>query len=271
MPGSAPGLPTLGGVNPTELATSGPLVLAAGVALLAGAVSFASPCCVPLVPGYLAYLAGLVGAEAPAVGEREPARRGRWRVASAALLFVLGFTVVFAAGVIGVLGVSDVVFTNETLLQRVGGVVTIVMGLVFVGLVPVLQRDVRLHRVPRAGLLGAPLLGAVFGLGWTPCLGPTLVGVVAVASGTQVGSSTLRGVLLVLAYCLGLGLPFVLLALGARWALRAVGWLRGHVRAVQLTGGALLVVVGVLLVTGLWGEMVALLQSAVVDDTRLPL
>jgi cytochrome c-type biogenesis protein len=258
-------------VNPTELATSGPLVVAAGVALLAGALSFASPCCVPLVPGYLAYLAGLVGAEAPAVGEREPARAGRWRVASAALLFVLGFTVVFAAGVVGVLGLSDLVFTNEQLLQRVGGVVTIVMGLVFVGLVPVLQRDVRLHRAPRAGLLGAPLLGAVFGLGWTPCLGPTLVGVVAVASGTEAGSTTLRGVLLVLAYCLGLGLPFVVIALGARWAVRAMGWLRAHVRGVQLTGGALLLVVGVLLVTGLWGEMVALLRDTVVSDVRLPL
>ncbi|HEX3783428.1 MAG TPA: cytochrome c biogenesis CcdA family protein, partial [Pseudonocardiaceae bacterium] len=161
-------------MNPTEqLAISGPLLLAVVVSVAAGAVSFASPCVVPLVPGYLAYLAGLVGAESPAVSAAEPARKGRFRVAGASLLFVAGFTVVFGAASILVFGVSNSLLANEQLLERIGGVVTIVMGLVFIGLVPALQREFRLHAVPRAGLFGAPLLGAVFALGWTPCLGPT--------------------------------------------------------------------------------------------------
>lgn len=253
-------------VNPTDLAASGPLVFAAAVAVLAGAISFASPCVVPLVPGYLAYLAGVVGAETPPVEEAEAdgARRGRWRVAGAALLFVAGFTAVFAAGTLLLLGLSDVLLANEPLLQRIGGVVTVAMGLVFLGLVPAFQRDLRIHRVPRAGIWGAPLLGAVFGLGWTPCLGPTLTGVTSIAIATDgSGSTAFRGILLVAAYCLGLGVPFVLLALGARWALRSAGWLRRNGRAVQIAGGVLLVVVGLLLVTGLWGELIAVLRGPI--------
>ncbi|MGH3600883.1 MAG: cytochrome c biogenesis CcdA family protein [Pseudonocardiaceae bacterium] len=249
----------------TQLAISGPLLLAAGVAVLAGAVSFASPCVVPLVPGYLAYLTGLVGAD----GNTAPGGRGR--VVGAVALFVLGFSVVFTASVVTVLGLADRLVVNEVILQRVGGVVTIAMGLVFIGLVPALQRDLRIHPRPglaqRAGLgprhvLGAPLLGAVFGLGWTPCLGPTLAGVTALAVGTP-GGGLARGVLLVGAYCLGLGLPFLLLALGARRAVRAVSWLRRHVRGVQLAGGMLLIVVGLLLVTGLWAGLVAVLRGPV--------
>nr|WP_208407019.1 cytochrome c biogenesis CcdA family protein [Amycolatopsis granulosa] len=251
------------------MATSGPLLLAAGVALLAGAISFASPCVVPLVPGYLAYLAALVGADAPAVTAGEERKKGRYAVLGAAALFVLGFTVVFAAGVGSLVWLADALLVNQDLLQRVGGVVTIAMGLVFLGLVPALQRDVRSHRVPRAGLLGAPLLGAVFGLGWTPCIGPTLSGVLALAAGT--GSSGVRGYLLVLVYCLGLGLPFLLIAFGARWAVRATDWVRRNGRRVQLVGGGLLLVVGVLLVTGLWGELVSWLRDAFVTDTVLPL
>jgi len=252
-------------VNPTELAASGPLLFAAAVAVLAGAVSFASPCVVPLVPGYLAYLAGVVGAEAPPVDAEEAAkaRRGRWRVAGAALLFVAGFSVVFAASSLLVLGLSDAVLANEQLLQRIGGVVTVAMGLVFLGMIPALQREVRVHKVPKSGLWGAPLLGAVFGLGWTPCLGPTLTGVMSLAIGTEVSSTAVRGVVLVAAYCVGLGLPFVLLALGARWAVRSADWLRARGRAIQLVGGGLLVVVGVLLVTGLWGELIAVLREPV--------
>lgn len=245
----------------TDLAISGPLLLAFAVALAAGAVSFASPCCLPLVPGYLAYLAGLVGADAP--GTDGPRGVGRWRVAGAALLFVAGFTVIFAAGVLVVLGLADALLRNELLLQRIGGVVTIGMGLVFLGMVPALQREVRIHTVPRGGIAGAPVLGAVYGLGWTPCLGPTLTGVIAVASSTQIGPATWRGLLLVLAYCLGLGLPFVLLALGARWAVCTTSWLRRRVRAVQITGGVFLLCLGGLLVTGLWGEIVAVLRGPI--------
>ncbi|HYS41416.1 MAG TPA: cytochrome c biogenesis CcdA family protein [Pseudonocardiaceae bacterium] len=245
----------------TDTAISGPILVSAGLAVVAGAVSFASPCCVPLVPGYLAYLSGVVGADAPAVDITDTTpRAGRWRVAGAALLFVLGFTIVFAAETITVLGVSDALLADEELLQRVGGVVTIVMGLVFLGLIPGLQRDARIHRVPRSGIAGAPLLGAVYGFGWTPCLGPTLAGVIAVADATHVGPTTARGILLVLAYCVGLGLPFVLLALGFRWAVRAAGWLRRHTRGVQLVGGVMLVAVGVLLVTGLWGQFISWLR-----------
>jgi cytochrome c-type biogenesis protein len=256
----------------TTLAVSGPLFVAAAVAVLAGAVSFASPCVVPLVPGYLAYLAGLVGAEAPPATVDDArtraggfGRAGRWRVAGAAALFVAGFTVVFGVILVGVVWLADALVRNEAALQCAGGVVMVAMGLAFVGLVPSLQRERRVHWVPRAGIWGAPLLGAVFGLGWVPCVGPTLAGVVAVAAGT--GGGSLRGVVLTLAYCAGLGLPFVAIALGASRAVRALGWLRRHTRAIQVGGGVLLVVVGLLLVSGLWGGLLACLQVSVAGFT----
>lgn len=268
-------------MDPTAIAISGPLVLAGGVSLLAGVVSFASPCVVPLVPGYLAYLAALVGADAPAVkvgaaGDTEATEAttpekpaGRARVLGAVGLFVLGFTLVFAAGIGSLVWLADALLINQDLLQRIGGVLTIAMALVFVGFIPGLQRDVRIHRVPRIGLAGAPVLGAIFGLGWTPCLGPTLMGVMSLAVGT--GSNAARGFFLVLFYCLGLGLPFLIIALGARWTVRTNGWLRRNTRTLQLVGGGLLFVVGVLLVTGLWGELVSWLQSNVISTTELPL
>lgn len=254
-------------------AISGPLLLALGAAAVAGVVSFASPCVVPLVPGYLSYLAGVVGAEAPAVSEGElltRRRTGRWRVAGAAGLFVAGFTVVFTLTTVSLFGVISVLRLNAEVLQRVGGVLTIVMGLVFMGFVPALQRDLRPEprRIPT--LIGAPLLGGVFGVGWAPCLGPTLAGVLSLAAGTE-GTTAARGTVLVVAYCLGLGLPFVLLALGSARALRSVAWLRRNSRRIQLAGGAVLVVVGVALVTGLWGELVVRLQTGLVSDTVLPI
>lgn len=256
-------------MDPTAIATSGPLLLAAGVALLAGMISFASPCVVPLVPGYLAYLAALVGADAPAVSEDEPKKAGRAKVLGAVGLFILGFTLVFAASVGGIVWLADALLANTEVFQRVGGVVIIAMSLVFVGFIPGMQKDIRIHKVPRMGLAGAPLLGAVFGLGWTPCIGPTLSGVLIIASST--GGTAARGFLLVLVYCLGLGVPFLLLALGARWTVRTNGWLRRNSRRIQLVGGALMFVVGVLLVTGLWGELTSWLKYAVVTDTELPL
>ena len=260
----------------SELAISGPLLVAVALALAAGVLSFASPCALPLVPGYVAYLAGLVGADESrptalgAGGATTTRTVGRWRVAGAAMLFVAGFTIVFAGGVLLVLGLSDWLIGNELLLQRIGGVVTIAMGLAFLGFIPALQRDVRIHRRPRGGLAGAPILGAVYGLGWTPCLGPTLTGVIALATGTQVGPTTLRGLVLVLAYCAGLGVPFVLIALGTRWAVRTTGWMRRHVRALQITGGVMLLLLGGLLVTGVWGMFVAWMRGPVGGYT-LPL
>jgi cytochrome c-type biogenesis protein len=173
--------------------------------------------------------------------------------------------VVFGAILVGVVWLSDALVRNEAVLQRAGGVVMVAMGLAFAGLFPLLQRERRVHWVPRAGIWGAPLLGAVFGLGWVPCVGPTLAGVVAVAAGT--GGGSLRGVVLTLAYCAGLGLPFVVIALGAARAVRALGWLRRHTRTIQVGGGVLLVAVGLLLVTGLWGGLLAQLQVSVAGFT----
>ncbi|MBF6060153.1 cytochrome c biogenesis protein CcdA [Nocardia terpenica] len=261
-----------------QTAATGPLLLALGACVLAGLVSFASPCVVPLVPGYLSYLAGLVGAEAPPVTVAEAkgkrvalaAGTGRARVAGAAGLFVAGFTVVFVLASVTVFGVIQTLNVNRELLQRVGGVVTILMGLVFLGLVPALQRDTRMHPRRLTGVVGAPLLGAVFALGWTPCLGPTLSGVMAVSAGTE-GTTAARGVLLIVAYCLGLGLPFVILAFGSASALRGVGWLRRNSRTIQVVGGILLVAVGIALVTGAWDQFVGWVRNVFVSDVTLPI
>ena len=174
----------------TETAAAGPLVVALGLCMLAGLVSFASPCVVPLVPGYLSHLAAVVGS--PDDGGVDVEARRRWRVAGSALLFVAGFTAVFILGTVAVLGMTSSLIANQVALQRIGGIVTIVMGLVFIGFIPALQRQARFALRQLAGLAGAPLLGAVFALGWTPCLGPTLTGVIAVASATD-GASVARG------------------------------------------------------------------------------
>jgi cytochrome c-type biogenesis protein len=254
-----------------QTAAAGPLLLAAGVCVLAGLVSFASPCVVPLVPGYLSYLAAVVGVdELDAATGQVAIKTQRWRVAGSALLFVAGFTVVFVLGTVAVLGMTTALITNQLLLQRVGGVLTITMGLVFIGFIPALQRQARFTPRRFAGVAGAPLLGAVFGLGWTPCLGPTLTGVITVASATD-GANVARGVLLVIAYCLGLGIPFVLLALGSGWAVNGFGWLRRNSRAIQVFGGVLLIIVGVALVTGLWNDFISWVRDAFVSDVRLPI
>jgi cytochrome c-type biogenesis protein len=248
-----------------EIASAGPVLLALGVSVLAGLVSFASPCVVPLVPGYLSYLAAVVG-----VDDGQEGRHARLRVAGAAALFVAGFTAVFLLGAVAVLGMTTTLIANQLLLERIGGVVTIVMGLVFIGFVPPLQRQVRFTPRQVSTVVGAPLLGAVFALGWTPCLGPTLTGVMVVATAND-GATIARGVLLVVAYCLGLGIPFVLLALGSAQAVRGMGWLRRHQRAIQIFGGVLLILVGIALVTGLWNEFVSWVRDAFVSDVRLPI
>lgn len=253
-----------------QLIAGGPVLLALLVSALAGLVSFASPCVVPLVPGYLSYLAAVVGVDDTGDAGSVSTKTTRLRVAGAAALFVAGFTVVFVLGTVAVLGMTTSLITNQLLLQRIGGVVTIVMGLAFVGFIPALQREARFTPRQISTLGGAPLLGAVFALGWTPCLGPTLTGVIAVASATD-GSNVARGVALVIAYCLGLGIPFVLLAFGSARAVQGLAWLRRHTRTVQIFGGVLLILVGVALVTGVWNDFVSWVRDAFVSDVTLPI
>lgn len=230
-------------------AGSGSLALAVPVALVAGLVSFFSPCVIPLLPGYLSYATGLGGADL------EHARRGRMLAGS--VLFVLGFSLVFVAlGTLsGALGAWLITWQRQ--ITVVLGVLTIVLGLAFAGLLPWLQRDWRIHRVPAVGLAAAPLLGLLFGLGWTPCIGPTL-GVITTLSINEATAG--RGALLSGVYALGLGLPFIVAALAYRRALGAFAWVRRHQRWVTRAGGLMLVVVGLLLVSGLWAELVTWLQ-----------
>lgn len=225
---------------------TGSLLLALPIAMAAGVVSFLSPCVLPLVPGYLSYVTGM---------SADP-RRGRMVLGS--VLFVLGFAVVFVAGGALFGGLGALLLGNAELITRVLGALTIVLGLAFLGLLPGLQRDVRIHRLPAAGLAGAPLLGVVFGLGWTPCIGPTLAVVLTLAVDQ---GSAVRGALLAFGYALGLGLPFVLAGLAYRKALYAFRAIRRRTGLITRIGGAMLVAVGVLLVTGLWGELIAGLQG----------
>ena len=238
------------------IAASGPLILGLLAAACAGLVSFASPCVVPLVPGYISYLAGIVGGD---VGRDGVKKGSRGRVALAALLFIIGFTVIFVLATATVFGAISFFTLSATTLQRVGGVVTIIMGLAFMGLIPALNRDTRLTPKKLSTWVGAPVLGAVFALGWTPCLGPTLAAIISVAAGTE-GVTALRGVLLIVFYCLGLGIPFLLVAIGSAGAMKGIDVLRKHSRTIQIIGGILLVAVGVALVTGLWAEFIGWIQ-----------
>jgi cytochrome c-type biogenesis protein len=300
--------------------TDGPLLVAAPVAAIAGLVSFLSPCCLPLVPGYLSYVTGLSGADlagelsrdeacaptrGPRQGEREvlvggaaagpsslmagneaaaggaaaavtglvrlgaPAgrehaldtddldstsrrRRGRGRVLAGSVLFVLGFSAVFVTegALFGGLGV--LLLVHQRLVEIILGGVTVLLGLSFAGLIPGMQREFRIHRLPQVGLAGAPLLGVVFGVGWTPCLGPTL-GAVQTLAYTQ--GSAGRGALLTFFYCLGLGIPFIATGLAFRRALAVFAVVRRHYTAIMRLGGGMLIVIGLLLMTGLWSHL----------------
>ena len=230
----------------------GSLLLALPIALAAGLVSFLSPCVLPLVPGYLGYVTGLTGVDL------EQQRRGR--MVAGMLLFVAGFSTVFI--LIGVLtgALGGALLAHQTLLERVLGAVTIGLGLVYLGALPVLQGARRLDVRPAAGLAAAPLLGAVFGLGWTACTGPTLAVIINLS---LLGATATRGALLAAAYCVGLGLPFVLAGLAYRRAMAAFAVVRRHRVAVTRVGGAVLVVVGVLLVTGVWGDWMDALKGSI--------
>ncbi len=230
----------------------GSLLLALPLAMVAGLVSFLSPCVLPLVPGYLSYVTGLSAAE---VFDEAAQRRGRLLAGST--LFVLGFTVVFVSAGVLLGGFGGFFLENQQVLQRWLGGFTIVFGLAFIGRLPWLQRDVRISRKPAVGLGGAPVLGALFGLGWTPCIGPTLGAVMALGID---GGTAVRGGVLAVAYCLGLGLPFVATALGFGRAMTAFSWVRSHQVAVMRGGGLMLVTIGILLVTGTWNDITASLQ-----------
>lgn len=233
-----------------DLAGSGALPVALPVAALAGLVSFVSPCVLPLVPGYLSYVTGLSGTDL--------AEQRRWRLVAGGALFVLGFSLVFVAYGLAFGGLGRWLVEYRDPITRVLGVITIVFGLAFMGLIPGLQRTVKPGGSPVAGLAGAPLLGALFGLGWTPCIGPTLS---AIQSLAFTEASAGRGALLSFAYCVGLGLPFILTALAYRRALGAFAVVKRHYQLVIRTGGGMLVLLGLLLVTGTWGALVASLQT----------
>lgn len=253
----------------TDAVLSGSMLLAVPVAVLAGLVSFASPCVLPLVPGYLGFVSGMAGGAAGgAAGLTGDAGSGgtglatvrRGRVVLGVLLFVAGFTVVFVA--LGVLAgsVGGALLRHADVLTRVLGVVVVAMGLAFTGWLPIGQRERRLHVAPTAGLWGAPLLGLVFGLGWVPCIGPTLVAVYTLALDEATAG---RGAVLSVAYSLGLGLPFALVALFLERSTVALRVLRDHRVAVMRIGGGLLVAVGLALVTGWWTVLTDALQGLV--------
>ncbi|MGC5331991.1 cytochrome c biogenesis CcdA family protein [Micromonospora sp. DT62] len=271
----------------SELAQSGPLLLAIGAAALAGLVSFLSPCVLPLVPGYLSYVTGLAGADLetrrPQVGKGSSAAEGppsdsagggvavrerteptraavKGRVLAGTLLFIAGFTVVFTATAILFASVGRVFFEYERTLEIVIGALIVVLGLSYLGLVPGLQREFRIQRLPAAGLLGAPVFGAVFALSWVPCAGPTLGAVMGMAT---VNGQTDRAVVLALAYCVGLGVPFVVFGLGFERLLGVFRAVRRNSRWVTRVGGALLILIGLALVTGGWTNFVIWLQTTV--------
>jgi cytochrome c-type biogenesis protein len=263
-----------------ELARGGPLLLAVGAAALAGLVSFLSPCVLPLVPGYLSYVTGLAGAdlEGRTASERKrpllsdsvvqealPNARPRvlsvkGRVLAGTLLFIAGFTVVFVLTAILVAGVGTALFTHRRALQVGVGVLVILLGLAFLGVLPGTRREFRIHRLPNAGLLGAPVFGAVFALSWVPCVGPTLGAVLGMAT---VSGQSDRAATLAVAYCLGLGLPFVAFGLGFERLLGLFRAVRRNSRWVTRAGGALLILIGLALVTGGWQDFVIWLQTTV--------
>lgn len=247
-----------------QLILEGNLALALPIALLAGLVAFASPCVLPLLPGYLAYIGGFAGsAEKNVNGARQ-----RSRLLLGVGLFVLGFSAVFIALNLVAAAAGALLIPWLGIITRVAGVVLILMGLVFVGQLKFFQREFKPGWRTTTGLAGAPLLGIVFALGWVPCIGPTLAAVLSFSMGS---GNAWRGVLLGVVYCLGLGIPFLLVALGLNWVTGSVAWLKRHIRVINIVGGSLLILIGLLMVSGLWQIIINQLQGVIVGNYESPL
>ncbi len=230
------------------------LLAALPFAFAAGLVSFASPCVLPLLPGYLAFLGGSTA--------RLEGARGRGRAVMGSVAFIIGFALVFISfgALFGGLGGS--LRTHQRILEIIFGVVTVMLGMFFAGWWPSswLQRDRRVHQLPRASIIGAGLLGFTFALGWTPCIGPTLESILGLAAASD-GATAFRGSILAFVYCLGLGVPFVVAALATEWMSTASRWLRRHAKIIGVIGGVLLIAIGVAEISGLWQSFVQWLQT----------
>lgn len=237
----------------SEIVNSGSLLLAIPLAFAAGVISFLSPCVLPLVPGYLSFAAGIAGARANSKRTKLSRSRAFWGT----LLFVTGFSIVFVSfgALFGAAG--QFFIANQQIIQTISGVLIIILGLGFLGFIPVLQREVRVHRVPTGTLLGALIMGLTFGIGWTPCIGPTLAAVQGLAFSE---ANAQRGALLSAAFSFGLGLPFLIIGLMLERGVKAVSALRKHSKFIMQLGGALLILIGLLLVTGLWNEITITLR-----------